>query len=150
MITTKVYPFSYLGSWRHLSVKIFRSRCIVKTFKDETYIYMEAIYQIASEYGQKSRIYYVKGAKTSPSCAVMVQVSDWAEIWYIASIYIYVSSLKVLTMHLERKILTDKWRQLPKYIAHLFTHIIWKMSINGEVLDSLCSNEKSVGADNVL
>ena len=51
----------------------------------------------------------------------MVQVSDWAEIWYIASIYIYVSSLKVLTMHLKQKILTDKWRQLPKYLNLLNT-----------------------------
>ena len=40
---------SYLGSWRHLSVKIFRSRCIVKTFRDQTYIYMEAIYQISAQ-----------------------------------------------------------------------------------------------------
>ena len=46
--------------------------------------------RIASENGQKSRIYYVKGAKTSPSLTVLIQVSDWAEIWYIASIYIYV------------------------------------------------------------
>ena len=45
--------------------------------------------RIASENGQKSRIYYVKGAKTSPSLTVSIQVSDWAEIWYIASIYIY-------------------------------------------------------------
>ena len=39
----------YLGSWCHLSVKIFCSRCIVKTFRDETYIYMEAIYQISAQ-----------------------------------------------------------------------------------------------------
>ena len=39
----------YLGSWRHLSVKIFRSRCIVKTFRDQSYIYMEAIYQISAQ-----------------------------------------------------------------------------------------------------
>ena len=45
--------------------------------------------RIASKNGQKSRIYYVKGAKTSPSLTVLIQVSDWAEIWYIASIYIY-------------------------------------------------------------
>ena len=46
--------------------------------------------RIASENGQKSRIYYVKGAKTSPSLTVLIQVSNWAEIWYIASIYIHV------------------------------------------------------------
>ena len=41
--------YLYLGSWRHLSVKIFRSRCIVKTFRDQSYIYMEAIYQISAQ-----------------------------------------------------------------------------------------------------
>ena len=40
---------SYLGSWRHLSVKIFRLRCIVKTFRDQTYINIEAIYQISAQ-----------------------------------------------------------------------------------------------------
>ena len=39
----------YLGSWRHLLVKIFRLRCIVKTFRDQSYIYMEAIYQISAQ-----------------------------------------------------------------------------------------------------
>ena len=35
---------SYLGSWRHLSVKIFCSRCIVKTFRDQTYKYIWRLY----------------------------------------------------------------------------------------------------------
>ena len=33
---------------------------------------------------------------------------------YSLHIYLYVWSLKVLTMHLEQKILTDKWHQFPK------------------------------------
>ena len=48
-LTSKKTFLKYLGSWRHLSVKIFRSRYIVKTFRDETYIYMEAIYQISAQ-----------------------------------------------------------------------------------------------------
>ena len=39
----------YLGSWCHLSVKIFCLRCNVKTFRDQTYICMEAIYQISAQ-----------------------------------------------------------------------------------------------------
>ena len=34
----------YLGNWCHLSVKIFCSRCIVKTFRDQTYKYIWRLY----------------------------------------------------------------------------------------------------------
>ena len=40
---------TYLGSWRHLSVKIFGRRCSLKNFRDETYIYIEHIYQISAQ-----------------------------------------------------------------------------------------------------
>ena len=39
----------YLGSWRHLLVKIFGRRCSLKNFMDETYIYIELIYQISAQ-----------------------------------------------------------------------------------------------------
>ena len=39
----------YLGSWRHLSVKIFGRRCSLKNFRDETYMYIELIYQISAQ-----------------------------------------------------------------------------------------------------
>ena len=46
----KIYFFDfYLGSWRHLSVKIFGRRCSLKNFRDETYIYIELIYQISAQ-----------------------------------------------------------------------------------------------------
>ena len=39
----------YLGSWRHLKVKIFGQRCILKNFRAVTYIYIEVIYQISAQ-----------------------------------------------------------------------------------------------------
>ena len=39
----------YLGSWRHLLVKIFGRRCILKNFRAETYIHIEGIYQISAQ-----------------------------------------------------------------------------------------------------